>query len=314
MSRAGHHLDSHLQAPSASQARAASALQYADQVAEIIVVDNAAEPELKSMLAAEYPNVRYIAAPSNGGCEGRNIGLRAAGTPIVITLDDDVELSSPDCIAEVETRILARPAARVPELHRHRRRRQGSGTRLVSSAADLARRHGSLKLTLFWKERSALSREKVLSVGGYPAEFFLGHEGVDLGYRLIGAGYRVVHTPRVSTTHHAAMEHRPDWRVYYYYTRNGIWVAYRSFPPVMAISRVLAYLATMGFFSLRAMQVPAYLRGCVDGVRGLSRMDRRNLDADSLKHVREIRAETRAVFFGRIPTCACASRILSILP
>ncbi len=33
----------------------ASALQYADQVAEIIVVDNAAEPELKALLAAEYP-------------------------------------------------------------------------------------------------------------------------------------------------------------------------------------------------------------------------------------------------------------------
>ena len=81
----------------------ASALPYADQVAEIIVVDNAAEPELKSLLAAEYPNVRYIAAPSNAGCEGRNIALRAAGTPIVITIDDDVEFSSPNCIAEVET-------------------------------------------------------------------------------------------------------------------------------------------------------------------------------------------------------------------
>jgi GT2 family glycosyltransferase len=146
---------------------------------------------------------------------------------------------------------------------------------------------------------SALSREKVLSVGGYPAEFFLGHEGVDLGYRLIGAGGRVVHTPRVSTTHHAAAEHRPDWRMYYYYTRNGIWVGYRSFPPVMAVSRVLAYLVTMGFFSLRARQFSAYLRGCIDGVRGLSRMERRNLDADSLKHVREIRSE-RVPLFGRI--------------
>ena len=71
-----------------------SALRYVDQVAEIIVVDNAAEPELKALLAAAYPNVRYIAAPSNAGCEGRNIGLRAATTPIVITIDDDVELSS----------------------------------------------------------------------------------------------------------------------------------------------------------------------------------------------------------------------------
>jgi GT2 family glycosyltransferase len=146
---------------------------------------------------------------------------------------------------------------------------------------------------------SALSREKVLAVGGYPAEFFLGHEGGDLGYRLIGKGYRVVHTPRVSTTHYAAMEHRPDWRVYYYYTRNGIWVAYRSFPPMMATTRVIVYLVTMGAFSVRAMQVPAFVRGCVDGVRGLSRMDRHNLDADSLKHVREIRSE-RVPLFGRI--------------
>ena len=70
----------------------ASKLRYAHEVAEIIVVDNAAEPQLKSLLAAEYPNVRYIAAASNAGCEGRNIGLHAAGTAIVVTLDDEVEL------------------------------------------------------------------------------------------------------------------------------------------------------------------------------------------------------------------------------
>ncbi|MGB8412001.1 MAG: glycosyltransferase [Candidatus Binatus sp.] len=276
----------------------ASALPYADQVAEIIVVDNAAEPELKSLLAAEYPNVRYIAAPSNAGCEGRNIGLRAAGTPIVITIDDDVEFSSPNCIAEVEAAFSRDPQLAclnftVTGVDGKVLERDWCHPRPISHAAREFETHFILE------GASALSREKVLSVGGYPAEFFLGHEGVDLSYRLIGAGYRVVHTPLVSTTHYAASEHRPDWRVYYYYTRNGIWVAYRSFPPVMAISRVLAYLATMGFFSLRANQIPAYLRGCVDGMRGLSRMDRHNLDADSLKHVREIRSE-RVRLFGRI--------------
>ena len=276
----------------------ASALPYADQVAEIVVVDNAAEPELKSLLAAEYPNVRYIAAPSNAGCEGRNIGLRAAGTPIVITIDDDVEFCSSNCIAEVEAAFSRDPQLAclnftVTGVDGKVLERDWCHPRPISHAAREFETHFILE------GASALSREKVLSVGGYPAEFFLGHEGVDLGYRLIGAGYRVVHTPLVSTTHYAAPEHRPDWRVYYYYTRNGIWVAYRSFPPVMAISRVLAYLATMGFFSLRANQIPAYLRGCVDGMRGLSRMDRHNLDADSLKHVREIRSE-RVPLFGRI--------------
>ena len=70
----------------------ASALRYADELAEIIAVDNAAEPQLKSLPAAEYPTVRYLAAAPNAGCEGRNIGLRAAGTSIVVTLDDEVEL------------------------------------------------------------------------------------------------------------------------------------------------------------------------------------------------------------------------------
>jgi GT2 family glycosyltransferase len=276
----------------------ASALRYVDQVAEIIVVDNAAEPELKSLLAAEYPNVRYIAAPSNGGCEGRNIGLRAAGTPIVITIDDDVELSSSDCVAEVEGAFSRDPHLAclnftVTGVDGKVLERDWCHPRPISHASREFETHFILE------GASALDREKVLSVGGYPAEFFLGHEGVDLGYRLIGAGWRVMHTPRVSTTHHAALEHRPDWRVYYYYTRNGIWVAYRSFPPAMAISRVLAYLATMGFFSLRARQVRAYLHGCIDGARGLSRTERRNLDAGSLKHVREIRSE-RTPLVGRI--------------
>jgi GT2 family glycosyltransferase len=276
----------------------ASALRYADQVAEIVVVDNAAEPELKSILAAEFPNVRYIAAPSNGGCEGRNIALRAARTPIVITLDDDVELSSSNCIAEVETAFSRDPQLgclnfTVTGVDGEVLERDWCHPRPISHASREFETHFILE------GACALSREKVLSVGGYPAEFFLGHEGVDLGYRLIGGGWRVVHTPRVSTTHHAAIEHRPDWRVYYYYTRNGIWVGYRSFPPLMATWRVLAYLATMGVFSLRAMQVRAYLHGCVDGVRGLSRVERHNLDAGSLRHVREIRSE-RVPLFGRI--------------
>jgi GT2 family glycosyltransferase len=276
----------------------ASVLPYADQVAEIMVVDNAAEQELKRLLAAEYPDVRYIAAPSNAGCEGRNIGLRAAGTPIVITLDDDVELSSPNCIAEVESAFARDPRLAclnftVTGLDGKVLERDWCHPRPISHASREFETHFILE------GASALDREKVLSVGGYPAEFFLGHEGVDLSYRLIGSGYRVLHTPCVSTTHHAAIEHRPNWRVYYYYTRNGIWVIYRSFPASMAIPRAVAYLATMAFFSLRAMQVPAYLRGCMDGMRGLSQMDRRNLDADSLRHVREIRSE-RVPLFGRI--------------
>ena len=275
-----------------------SALQYADQVAEIIVVDNAAEPALKQRLETDYPAVRYIAAPSNGGCEGRNIGLRAAGTPIVITIDDDVELSSPNCIAEVEAAFSRDPqlaclnfTVRGPD--GQVLKRDWCHPRPISHATREFETHFILE------GACALNRSRVLEVGAYPSGFFLGHEGVDLGYRLIGSGYRIMHTPRVSGTHYAAEEERPDWRVYYYYTRNGIWVVYRYFPPLMAASRMCAHLATMAFFSLRAMQLPAYLRGCADAIRQLPAVERRNLDHDALEHVRAIRAE-RVPLFGRI--------------
>ena len=188
----------------------ASALQYADQVAEIIVVDNAAEPELKALLAAEYPNVRYIAAESNAGCEGRNIGLRAAATPIVITIDDDVELSSSNCIAEVENAFSRDPQLAclnftVTGVDGKVLERDWCHPRPISHASREFETHFILE------GASALSREKVLSVGGYPAEFFLGHEGVDLGYRLIGRRLpRHAHAARID---HASCRDRASSRL-----------------------------------------------------------------------------------------------------
>ncbi len=231
------------------------------------MVDNAVEPELKSLLAFEYPNVRYTAAPSNTGCGIRNIGLRAAGTPIAITLDDGGEFPSSNCIAEVETAFSRNPQLAclnftVAGVDGKVLGRDWCHPHPISHAARDFEAHFILE------GACALSRQKVLSVSGYPGEFFFGHEGVYLGYRLIGRRCRVVRTPRVSTRRHTAIEHRPDWWVYYYYRRNGIWVVYRSFPPLMAISRVFAHLAKMGFFSLRAGQVRAYIRGCAGGCAG----------------------------------------------
>ena len=277
----------------------ASVLPYADQVAEIIVVDNAAESGLKSLLAAEYPGVRYIAAPSNGGCEGRNIGLRAAGTPIVITLDDDVELSSPNCIAEVESAFSRDPRLAclnftVTGVDGKVLERDWCHPRPISHASREFETHFILE------GASALSREKVLVGGWLPSRIFPrargGRPRLSIDRQRLP---RRAHAARIDNASRRDASIVPIGASITITLEMESGLRYRSFPPVMATSRVLAYLATMGFFSLRAMQVPAYLRGCVDGIRGLSRMDRHNLDAASLKHVQEVRAE-RTPLIGRI--------------
>ena len=268
------------------------------EVAEIIVVDNAAETDLKERIGAEFPEVRYIAAPYNGGCEGRNIALRAATTPIVLMIDDDVEFASPNPVSEVQEAfardpnlaclnfIVAGPDGKVLE-------RDWCHPRPISHATREFETHFILE------GACALRRDAVLGVGGYPSAFFLGHEGVDLAYRLIADGSRVIHTPRVSITHHAAAEQRPEWRVYYYYTRNGIWVCYRSFPALSALARATAYACTMAFFAIRARQVSAFVRGFTAAVVELPSLERHCLDSGSLQQLRAMRA-SRVPLFGRI--------------
>ncbi len=274
-----------------------SACAYAARVAEIIVVDNAAEAELELLLKSDFPEVRYIAAPSNGGCEGRNIALRAAATPIVITIDDDVELRSPGCIDEVEAAFARDPLLACLNFtvadDEGNVERDWCHPRPVSHAAR------EFETYFIMEGASALDRAKVLEVGGYSASYFLGHEGVDLAFRLIRKGYRVVHTPRVSVTHYTASEERPGWRLYYYYTRNGLWNCYRSFPPMLALGYAIEHTAKMAFISVRAGQGYAFLRGCVDGLRGLPSLKRERLDPHSLGRVRAMRAQ-QVAFVGRI--------------
>ncbi len=274
-----------------------SAHAHAARVTEIIVVDNAAEAELERLVKSDFPEVRYIAAPYNGGCEGRNIALRAAAAAIVITIDDDVELSSPACIDEVEAAFARDPLLACLNFTvvgaDGRIDRDWCHPRPISHAAR------EFETYFIMEGAAALDRAKVLEVGGYPAAYFLGHEGVDLAFRLIRKGYRVVHTPRVSVTHYAAAEERPRWRLYYYYTRNGLWNCYRSFPPMLALGYAIEHTAKMAFVAIRAKQGSAFLRGCADALRGLSALKRECLDPHSLERVRAMRAQ-RVSFAGRI--------------
>ncbi len=270
---------------------------YAARVAEIIVVDNAAEAELERLVKSEFPEVRYIAAPYNGGCEGRNIARRAAATPIVITIDDVVEMTSPACIDEVEAAF-----ARDPRLACLTFTVVGADGRVDRDwchPRPISHAGREFETYFILEGMCALDRAKVLKVGGYSGAYFLYHEGIDLAFRLIRKGYRVVYTPRISVIHYTAAEQRPGWRLYYYYTRNGLWNCYRSFPPRLALGYAIGHTAKMAFFSVRAKQGSAFLRGCVDALRGLPTLKRECLDPHSLERVRAMSAH-RVSLAGRI--------------
>src|SRR5437667_5651622 len=208
----------------------ASAQSQRGNIDEILVVDNAADEELRSWLNLRFPSVRYLPMSYNGGCDGRNLALREARAPIVITLDDDVELVGEDCanavieafehdssLACLNFKIL-RPDGRLCD-------RDWCHPRPTEDASR------GLEPDFTLEGECALRREAALKVGGYSRAFFLYHEGLDLAYRLIGQGYRIQYTPDIAVLHHIAPDATRASRFYYCSVRNGIWIAYQYLPP-----------------------------------------------------------------------------------
>jgi len=275
-----------------------SALAQRGPVSEVMVVDNANDESLKGWLNDRFPTVRYLPMSFNAGTEGRNAAMRVVHAPLIITLDDDVELVGTECVAKVCEEFARDPKLaclnfKVVDGQRRTLQREWCHPRPIA--------HANLEFDTYFilEGACAFRRKAALAAGGYSPDFFLGHEGIDLAYRLIDRGLRVAYTPRIEAMHHVAQENRPGWRLYYYYTRNGIWVAYRHFDGVRAVMSAIENTAKMGFFAIRAGHLLAYAQGVAAGLIGLFNIKRCPLSTGTRKRLKAIRAE-RVPLLGRM--------------
>lgn len=139
---------------------------------------------------------------------------------------------------------------------------------------------------------SACRREAFFAAGGYWPPYFIGHEGLDLGLRLLGAGHEIIYTPFVRVAHLVEPSARPSSRIFYTFTRNAIWVALRNHRPGTAAISLAQDLALMAFCAARSGQLGAFARGLADGLRGAGRAlrTRRPLSAEAYRRLRAINA------------------------
>jgi GT2 family glycosyltransferase len=106
-------------------------------------------------------------------------------------------------------------------------------------------------------------------VGGWAEEFRFVHEGVDLAWRVMDAGYRVRYAADLLALHPmpvAAPSRHPYSR--YYGARNRVWVARRHLPLPLGALYVATFAARTLPLLLRSPRdiLPA-LRGYRDGMR-----------------------------------------------
>jgi GT2 family glycosyltransferase len=226
---------------------------------DIVVVGNGWAPQ------GLPEGVRAVALAEDRGIPGgRNAGVDATRGELLFFLDDDARLAAPDALARVaarfdepdlgllQLRVMASDGDRPPRDWVPRLR-----------VGDPAR---SSDVTAVWEGAVAIRRSVFDAVGGWPEELGRGHEGVDLAWRVMDAGRRVVYAGDIAALHPAYVT-APHEHSVYYGARNRVWLARRHLPAPLAVLYVAGFaLRTLPVLRTRA-RIQAALRGYRDGLR-----------------------------------------------
>jgi len=238
-----------------------SLLRQRDVAVDVVVVGNGWSPH------GLPDGVRAVALPEDVGIPGgRNAGAPSVEGDLLFFLDDDARLRDEDTLARlapdftggetglVQLRVVpdgGGPARRdwVPRLR----------------VGDPAR---SSEVTAVWEGAVAVPRAVFHQVGGWPAEFRHAHEGIDLAWRVMDAGYSVSYRGDLAVLHPPQGEALPHAYSLYYGARNRVWLARRHLPLALGALYVATYaLRTAPHLrSLSALREAA--RGYRDGLRG----------------------------------------------
>lgn len=265
-----------------------SALRYTPL--EIIVVDNHSEDQTAHALPQEFPGIRHMRTSENVGASARNLGLQAASGEIVVTLDDDITGLSDAALEHVASYFCANPG--VGGLNFGVRTIEGEICNWIHHCRQEDYWDQEFLTYEITEGAVAFRKLAVDRSGGYPEAFFLSHEGPDLAFRLLEAGFTVKYSGAVSVTHHFAGEGRSPWRNYYFDTRNQLWLAARNFPVSYAFPYLSRGLLSMALYSLRDGYFRYWLKAIRDGLLGLriAMRERKVLSRRTMAVVREIDA------------------------
>lgn len=210
--------------------------------------------------------VRAIHSPENLGIpEGRNVAARQARGEYLFFYDDDATLPNDHVLADMVTQMEKSPTNAVigplgqdptgkptPRRWVPRLRVAGGG------------RPGP---ATWFLEGIHLSRRTAFEqVGGWPGHFFYGHEGIDLAWRLIDAGWTIQYVPNIHVHHPATAPSRHA--VYYRMNaRNRVWVAKRNLPAPL-IPLYLGNWAAITLLRVKDTEArKVWFRGFVEGWR-----------------------------------------------
>ena len=123
-------------------------------------------------------------------------------------------------------------------------------------------------MTAVWEGAVVIPRSVFDEAGAWPGDFRHAHEGIDLAWRVMDAGYRVRYAGDVVALHPAQSAAMPHSYSFYFGARNRVWLARRHLPLPLGILYVLMFALRTAARMRSLRHVREAARGYLDGMRG----------------------------------------------
>jgi GT2 family glycosyltransferase len=237
--------------------------QLGDPIEVIVVCNGVPAPKLPDPMNG---TVSIIELPDNAGIPGgRNAGIQASHSELVMFLDDDGWLADQVIVERLRDRFIDDPRLGIVSL------------RIADPDSGLTQRRHVPRLEASDPERTSevttflggasIVRRKVFDEAGLlPEKFFYGHEETDLAWRALDAGWRIWYDARCVLYHPATSptRHPAYFRLN---ARNRVWLAKRNLPVPLAVVYLLTWILVTHLRVHSRAGLAAWWSGFFDGLR-----------------------------------------------
>jgi GT2 family glycosyltransferase len=226
-------------------------VQHSRGDAGIIVADNASSDDSVAFLQENYPDIRIIRNPDNGGfARGYNLALQQVEAEYYILLNSDIEVTE-NWIKPVIALMDSDPkiAACQPKIRSYTEPKKFEYAGAAGGFIDkfgypfcrgrlflsIEEDHGQYDDTreIFWATGACMfvRAELFHRFGGLDEDFFAHMEEIDFCWRLKNNGFRIMYCPE-STVFHIGGGTLPkiSWRKTYLNFRNNFYLLYKNLP------------------------------------------------------------------------------------
>ena len=240
--------------------RCLKALTEDAPAAEILLVDNGSTDGSREFVTEHFPQVRVIALEENYGfCRAANEGMKAAGTPYVILLNNDTEVL-PGFTEALVSALQLEPGAfsagaKMIQLY-HQEKIDDAGNFYCALGWAFAR--GKDKSVEYYEKPdeifaacggAVIYRKALLERIGYLDEAHFAYlEDIDLGWRARIAGWKNIYVPGAKVLHVGSGTSGSRYNEFKVSlsSRNSVYLAYKNMPSLQILLNHPFLLAGFG--------------------------------------------------------------------